>query len=385
MGLKLDYTPVKIVDTLGMQEKNWLQYRRKGLGGSDVSALFGVNPWITRRGLYFDKIGLSKSAPRNQYSLDFGHAVEPFVANWFQYGYEHSQYKAWLEKRLGTKLKAFHLYKDTWMYRHPLYPFLQSDLDYRFHAVGSDGKPYDGIFECKTTNPNSFLTKWSKNRWGWNSVPEYYAWQCREYMSVMNLDYTIIACVAGNNEDDYAAAFVRRDLDKEEELIGTARDFWENNVRRQVPPPLAEDEAHADTEWDTLIEYGMAPGAGDGESAGDPVILEDPSLLDAARREQELSRQISALNKKARQLTARRELADTRIAYALKGRQAGTVRDPDRNADLEIRFCSAERETVDKGLIEKLNPGFLDRYTRKKIYRHIKVREIPWKKSDNSE
>lgn len=372
MDLGLDYKPEKVIDTLGMPEKDWLEYRKKGLGGSDVSALFGVNPWTTRRGLYYDKIGMSKMDPKNQYSLDFGHAVEPFVANWFQYGYDHNpdKYKAWLEQRLGTELKSFHIYKDTWMYRHPLYPFLQSNLDYRFHAAGVDGKPYDGIFECKTTNTHSFLDKWSKNHWGWNSVPEYYEWQCREYMCVMNLDYTIIACVAGNNEDDFAMAFVKRDLNKEEELIDTAKDFWENNVQKQVPPPLAEDEAHADTEWNTLIEYGMI---GSPQNEEHPVVL-NPSLLETAKREYELGKEISALNKKARQLAAKKELIDTQLAYALNGKRIGIVENSDVKTKYEIRVCTTERETVNKKLIEELNPGFLKRYLKKSVSQHVKVK-----------
>ena len=33
------HTPVSVISTDGMDERTWLQYRRKGIGGSDLAAL----------------------------------------------------------------------------------------------------------------------------------------------------------------------------------------------------------------------------------------------------------------------------------------------------------------------------------------------------------
>jgi predicted phage-related endonuclease len=47
------YAPIVIVDTTGISEEQWLEYRRTGIGGSDVSAVMGVSPFTTARDLYY--------------------------------------------------------------------------------------------------------------------------------------------------------------------------------------------------------------------------------------------------------------------------------------------------------------------------------------------
>lgn len=44
--------PQILVETAGLSEEEWLAYRRKGIGGSDVAALLGISPWRTARDLY---------------------------------------------------------------------------------------------------------------------------------------------------------------------------------------------------------------------------------------------------------------------------------------------------------------------------------------------
>lgn len=38
------YKPKVLVSTLDLPEADWLEYRRRGIGGSDASAIFGVHP-----------------------------------------------------------------------------------------------------------------------------------------------------------------------------------------------------------------------------------------------------------------------------------------------------------------------------------------------------
>lgn len=46
------YVPAVLVDTDGLPEETWLEYRRKGIGGSDAAAILGVSPFATARDLY---------------------------------------------------------------------------------------------------------------------------------------------------------------------------------------------------------------------------------------------------------------------------------------------------------------------------------------------
>ena len=39
------HEPLVLVETADLSEEEWLDYRRRGIGGSDVSAIFGTSPW----------------------------------------------------------------------------------------------------------------------------------------------------------------------------------------------------------------------------------------------------------------------------------------------------------------------------------------------------
>ena len=256
--LDLNYKPIEVVETEGMPYEDWLKYRTTGIGGSDVAAIYEVSGWTTKRALYYAKIGLTKNEPANAYTLDFGHWVEPFVAQWFQH--EQEKYKSWLEKRMDIKIASLVIYKDTMMYRHPLHPCMQANLDYRCQITTDKGDVLEGIFECKTTSWHIGTEKWNDDK-----VPYEYELQCRHYMSVMNLDFTIIGCLWGNNETDYRVRLIKRDYDIEEEIISMEEDFWENNVLAHNPPPL--NEKHAEQEADAFKAYSIADRIKSGELA----------------------------------------------------------------------------------------------------------------------
>ena len=66
------YAPSVLVSTEGLPEKDWLEYRRRGIGGSDAAAILGISPFATARDLYYDKLKIvpfddseSNWVPRN--------------------------------------------------------------------------------------------------------------------------------------------------------------------------------------------------------------------------------------------------------------------------------------------------------------------------------
>jgi len=47
---------IKLVDTREITREEWLSWRKKGIGGSDISSLLGLNPWRSPLALYYDKV-----------------------------------------------------------------------------------------------------------------------------------------------------------------------------------------------------------------------------------------------------------------------------------------------------------------------------------------
>lgn len=210
--------PQILVETAGLSEEEWLAYRRKGIGGSDVAALLGISPWRTARDLYFDKLNIVavEDNEDNWVALEMGHLLEPLVAKIFQH-------------RTGYKV-----YQIKKMFQHPQYSWMLADVDYFVELP--DGST--AILEIKTTNYNARDNWWLN---GEETVPVYYETQGRHYMAVMNVDRCFFCCLYGNNEEETIIREIRRDESYEEEMIFLEQYFWENHVLTRTPPPYTED------------------------------------------------------------------------------------------------------------------------------------------------
>lgn len=201
MALDLSYEPAEVVDTSTLSRSEWLDFRRKGIGGSDAAAVYGVSPWKTGRDLYYEKIGKEpvREDESNWVALEYGHRLEDLVAKIFTF---------------KTGIPAF---EDRAMYAHGLFPFMLADVD--FLITLPDGST--GILECKTTAMSN------KEQWEDGAVPFHYELQVRHYLAVMNLDVAYIACLYGNNDASFAYQRIERDLEAEEDLIQREKEFWE--------------------------------------------------------------------------------------------------------------------------------------------------------------
>lgn len=58
MSLNLNYQPTRLVDITTLTNDQWLKWRMKGLGGSDVASALGLSPYKTARDLYHNKVGI---------------------------------------------------------------------------------------------------------------------------------------------------------------------------------------------------------------------------------------------------------------------------------------------------------------------------------------
>ena len=188
--------PKVLVSTENLTEQEWLAYRRRGIGGSDVAAILGISPFRTARDLYDDKLNIASAADDagNWVALEMGHLLEPLVARIFA-------------KKTG--LEVFQIKK---MFQHPQYPFMLADVDYFVRLP--NGKIV--ILEIKTTNYNAREHWWKDDE---ECVPVYYETQGRHYMAVMDMDEIFYCCLYGNNEDEVIIRHLYRDREYEQEMI----------------------------------------------------------------------------------------------------------------------------------------------------------------------
>ena len=93
------YRPQVLVDTKGLTETEWLEWRRKGVGGSDASIILGISPFATARDLYYDKLNVVsyKDDAGNWVALQIGHLLEDLVAEIF---HKKTGYPIYQDKRM---------------------------------------------------------------------------------------------------------------------------------------------------------------------------------------------------------------------------------------------------------------------------------------------
>ena len=212
------YRPQVLVDTKDLTETEWLEWRRKGVGGSDASIILGISPFATARDLYYDKLNIVsyKDDAGNWVALQIGHLLEDLVAEIFH------------------KKTGYPIYQDKRMYYHPLYPYMLANVDYFVTLPSGE----TAILEIKTTNYNARDNWWID---GEETIPVNYQAQGRHYMAVMNLNHVFYCCLYGNSKDDVIIRHIERDAAYEEELIALEGIFWNEHVLKQVPPPYTED------------------------------------------------------------------------------------------------------------------------------------------------
>lgn len=317
MSLNLNYQPTRLVDITTLTNDQWLKWRMKGLGGSDVASALGLSPYKTSRDLYHNKVGIDPMIGDEDKSITFliGHLLEDVVAQIF------------------AKKTGFQVYEDHWMYQHPLYPFLIADVD-RFITL-PDGKR--AILECKTAHPDMHFA------WANGAVPRHYEMQVKHYMAVMNIDVAYIACLFSNREDDFVWRKIERDYDEEENTILQLGHFWHEFVEKRVEPPLTEE---SDQVLESLRRfYGPA-------DTSMPTITLDPKFIPTLEKLYQLKEQ-----KKQADAVSRKLDKDIKELYVpivdIMGAACSAVC-KDKTSQYEVKYDPTYRTGISKENLSKL-------------------------------
>lgn len=187
----------------GLDHAEWLRLRKTGIGGSDVGAICGVNPYSSAMKVFQDKTGETAEEQDNE-AIRIGHDLEDYVAKRFM-------------EATGLKVR-----KSNFMYRSVEHPFMIADVDRL--VIGEDA----GL-ECKTASA------YNTDKWADGNIPLHYIMQCYHYMAVTGKRTWYIAAVILGRE------FTYRRLEWDDELVGrlTAieENFWNNHVVPGVIPP----------------------------------------------------------------------------------------------------------------------------------------------------
>lgn len=201
----------------------WLRERGKRIGGSEVAAIVGQNPYFTNVELWEVKTGRREKEDISENpAVKYGTNAEPHLRELFKLDYP--------ELCVG--------YEENNLWTNNKYPFAHASLD--GWLLDQNGRL--GILEIKTTtirNPAQKL-KWDKK------IPSNYYCQVLYYMAILEADFTILTAQLkwDGQEDNEVFKIVKNYRIEREEvqedidfLIGKVAEFWEM-VRKDERPSL---------------------------------------------------------------------------------------------------------------------------------------------------
>lgn len=193
-----------------MDRLKWLKERQKGIGGSDVGAIMGVNKYKIPFQVYLEKTEEITEEDEGSGSAYCGSALEELVAREFTL-------------RTGKKVRRSNKHLV-----HKEYPFMVGNIDRK--VLGENA-----ILECKTTSA------FNMKAWESEEIPESYILQCQHYMAVTGAEKCYIAVLIGGQK------FMFNEILRDDELISmiieVEKDFWINHVEKRIPPPIDGSEA----------------------------------------------------------------------------------------------------------------------------------------------
>lgn len=305
-----------LVNTKSLTRAEWLEWRNKGIGGSDVSVIAGINQFKSIFQLWLEKTGQIVTEEGGTEFTHFGTILEPIVRKEFT-------------ERTGIKVKAKNA-----LLQSEEYPFMLANLDGVIYEAGELC-----IFEAKTASA------YKQEIWE-QGVPEEYQLQVQHYMAVTGARKTYIAALVGGNHFFYHIVY--RDEELIRLIINIEKRFWEKHVVQGMEP--VPDGSDATTGF-LSEKYSKSNGKAV-ELPGD--------ALELCIRYDELSEQLDAVKE-------RKEAVANQLKYYLKENEIGVV------GDRRVTWKQITATSFDKKRLEAENKELYDAYTTKNQYRRFKV------------
>lgn len=191
--------------------------RKTYLGGSDIGAVMGIDPYRSPLSVYNDKLGIQVEEEPKSYAMRKGNHFEGPI------------FSLYAETR-GVWLGAAGVTQP-----HPIFPFLRGNYD-RTLLSGKNGTPTE-LLEGKTANIRQ-SHKWSTPGDETVTVPTHYYAQANYYCGLLGMvRFRIVADLAWFPDDlaEYEFDFHQDFFDL---CCEEGARFWVDHVKAQVPPPL---------------------------------------------------------------------------------------------------------------------------------------------------
>lgn len=214
----------------------WLAARRRGITGTDIAAILGLNPWRTALDVYLEKRGEGTPATLNE-AMWWGSYLEEGMARRYA---ELHHLPAGALLRGAAIARAFPARRvmvfgsgprAQVLVRHRTHPFLLATMDGVIPSL-------ERGLELKTASDHA-AHEWGEQ--GTDQIPLHYITQCAHYLAIAELPrWDVAALIGAGARISGNLALYRVDHNRalEAEVIDTAVRFWREHVQKGIPPAV---------------------------------------------------------------------------------------------------------------------------------------------------
>lgn len=198
------------ISTLSLTRAEWLDLRHEGIGGSDVSAVLGLNPYKASAELFYEKVLKINQTEENE-AMFFGKQLEDKIAELWQYweGSPESMISNYNEEKIIRRSKRVNA-----ILKHKDYNWLSANVDRLIIDKGNTG-----VLEIKT------VSGWAADQWR-DGIPPSYLTQLQTYLLITGYEYGEIAILRdGRYMQVHPFKQVPEIIDA---IISRTQVFWEN-------------------------------------------------------------------------------------------------------------------------------------------------------------
>jgi len=220
-----------------MNRAKFLERRRSGIGGSDIGAIVGVDPFRTPMDVFLEKTG--RAEEETSPVMERGTRLEPIVLELYT-------------ERTGHKLKKAKFR------RHREHSFLIANPDALIR--GTRERPV-GILEGKTLSAGQFRKVVDHGLFAHHQL------QMQNYMLVCDLSWAAIA-ILSPDQWQFTVNLVEANPGVQKTIVEVCEVFWFQYVQTDTPPPSDR------TEWKIDLP----------EVTGRVINRSDEDFLDAVTR-----------------------------------------------------------------------------------------------------
>lgn len=203
--------------------EEWLEERKKGIGGSDAATILGLNPYKTNIDLWEEKTRRKEAEDiSGKEYVKYGTQAENLLRELFKLDFPQYEVK----------------HEENTIIKHSEYPFLFASLDGQL--INKETGEL-GILEIKTTN---ILQSMQKEKWK-DKIPNNYYCQVLHYLNVTGYSFVVLKAQLKYDYDGDIRLetkhykILREEVEEEIQYLEKKEiEFWKEYVEKDIRPPL---------------------------------------------------------------------------------------------------------------------------------------------------